>query len=97
MRQDLSKGKGQYNQYWHFDTDFFNIIQLLRDIEWIISDDEAHKKDIFTGENVSWAFKINVKATVIVLFSQKLVYNKLTVNMCLTVFHMWTYKTASEL
>ena len=44
--------------------DFFNIIQLAWDIEWIIAGAEAHNNDIFTVENVSWAFKNNVKVTV---------------------------------
>ena len=47
-----------------YNIDFFNIIQLAWDIEWIIAGDEAHNNDIFTGENVSWAFKNNVKVTV---------------------------------
>ena len=44
-RQDWSEGNGQlyqYKQYQHIHVDFFNIIQLVLDTEWIISDDEAH-------------------------------------------------------
>ena len=62
MREDWSQGNGQCNQ--HIYIDFFNIIQLAWDIEWIIAGDEAHNNDIFTGENVSWAFENNLKVTV---------------------------------
>ena len=59
MRQDRSEGNGQYNQYQHIYKNFFNIIQLAWDIDWVIAGDEAHNNDIFMGENVSWAFKNN--------------------------------------
>ena len=58
LRQDWSEGNGQYNQYQHIYIDFFNVIQLAWDIEWIIAGHEAHNND------VSWAFKNNVKVTV---------------------------------
>ena len=64
MKQDWSEGNGQYNQYQQIYIDFFNIIQLAWDMESIIAGDEAHNNDIFMGENVSWAFKNNVKVTV---------------------------------
>ena len=64
MRQDWSEGNGQYNRYQHIYIDFFNIVQLAWDIEWIVAGDETHNNNIFTGENVSWAFKYNVKVTV---------------------------------
>ena len=80
MRQDWSEGNGQYNQYQHIYTDFFNIIQLAWDIEGIIAGDEAHNNnnDIFTGENVSWAFKNNVKVTVNPNLSTQVCISKLT-------------------
>ena len=64
MRPYWSEGNGQYKQYQHIYMDFFNIIQLVWGIEWIIAGDKAHNNDIFTGEGVSWAFKNNVKVTV---------------------------------
>ena len=36
------------------------------DIERIIAGDEAHYNDIFTGENVSCAFKNSVKVTALI-------------------------------
>ena len=50
------KAMGHNNQYQHINIDFFDIIQLPWEIEWIIAGDEAHYNDILTGENVSWAF-----------------------------------------
>ena len=78
MRHDWSEGNGQYNQYQHIYIYFFNIIQLAWDIEWIIAGDEAHNKDIFTGENVSWAFKNSVKVIVNTNLSTPVCISKLT-------------------
>ena len=52
---------GNNIQYQHIHWDFFNIIQLAWDIEWIIAGGEAHNNDIFTDENVSLAFKNKLK------------------------------------
>ena len=64
MRQDWSEGNRQYNQFQHIYIDFFYIIQLTSDIQWLIVGDEAPTNDISPGENVSWALKNNVKVTV---------------------------------
>ena len=66
MRQDWSEGNGQYNWYQHIYIDFFNINKLAWDIGLIIAGDEAHNNHIFMGENVSWAFKNNVKVTALI-------------------------------
>ena len=78
MRQDWSEGNWQYNQYQHIYVNFFDIIQLALDIEWIIAGDEAHNKEIFTGENVSWALWNYAKVTVYPNLSTPLCISKLT-------------------
>ena len=80
MRQNWSEGNGQYYQYQNIYIDFFNIpnIELAWDIEWIIAGDEAYNNDIFLGENVSWAFKNNVKVNVNPNLSTPICISKLT-------------------
>ena len=46
----------QYKQYQHIYIDFFNIIQLALDTEWIINS-RRWSTQCFTGENVCWPFK----------------------------------------
>ena len=43
MKRERSEGSGQYKRYQHIYIDFFNIIQLAWDIEWILEDNEAVK------------------------------------------------------
>ena len=78
MRRDLSEGNGQYNRYQHIYIDLFNINQFAWDIEWIIAGNEAHNNIIFTGENVSWPFKNNLKVTVNPNLSTTVYISKLT-------------------
>ena len=88
MRHDWSEGIGHYNRYQHIYIDFFNIVQLAWDIKWIIAGDEAYNNDIFTCENVSWAFKNSVKVTVNPNLSTTVCIWKLT--------HVWSQDNMSS-